>query len=162
MRRLATILAMVFVVATIGMGAAPGHASAATPAWQFHQLDADRYWDVATMDANQNGIPEQIWFDLDNDGRLDTHLYNSEGSESLLEVLTYDSDEDGTVEYMYLDTNQIAGYELLYVNANDDGYWDGPARAVGSSATVGVTFPSLVIRDAYVQPCIYYHVLCPR
>ena len=123
--------------ATLGMAMAIGVATtpaSAAAAWQYHYLDADRYADAATMDADGNGNPEQIWFDLDDDGRWDTHIYNNRGGDALLEVLTFDRDEDRTVEYMVVDTNQREGFELAYINLNDDNAWDGVVAVNSTSA----------------------------
>jgi len=100
-----------------------GASTAAT--WRYLQLDADRCWDAAHMDADFNGLAEDAWYDVDNDCRLDTRLWNSVGADSLLESLTFDMNEDGHWEYWLLDTDQREGYEVAYFDVNADGYYDG-------------------------------------
>ncbi len=119
----------VFIVAAVVFLAA-GMASGAGTAvpWKFHQLDNDRCWDAATKDANLNGYSEEVWYDVDNDCRWDTHLWNSVGADNLLESLTFDMDEDRHWEYWLVDTNQRIGFDVAFFDDNEDGYYDRWAR----------------------------------
>ena len=51
--------------------------------WRRWELDNDRCWDVTTLDQNDNGYSEVAWFDLDNDCRWDTKIWNSVGGDAL-------------------------------------------------------------------------------
>ena len=121
MKRSAIIGFIGLVVATVAL-AAPGAASAA--GWKWWQLDADRCWDASTMDANGNGYWETAWYDLDNDCRLDTKLWNSVGGDAFAEAMTYDMNEDGRWEMWLVDTDQRPGHEVVYFDDNADGYYD--------------------------------------
>src|SRR5688500_3558008 len=101
-------------------------ASAATTAaqWKLWQTDNDRCWDAATMDANFNGNFEDARFDLDNDCRWDTRMWNSVGGDGLAESLNYDMDENGVAEFLMLDNNQRVGFEWLYLDLNQDGVYE--------------------------------------
>jgi hypothetical protein len=88
--------------------------------WQQWQLDGDYCYDAVTLDADRNGNSEQAWFDMDNDCRWDTHLYNTRGSDALLEQVGFDMDENGVAEYLMMDINQRVGFEWLYVDRNQD------------------------------------------
>ena len=109
------VLAAVTLAAT---SAAPAATTAAE--WRYHQTDGDRCWDAATMDANFNGLSEDWWFDMDNDCRWDSRLWNSRGGEHFMESLTFDMNENGVPEYLMLDINQRAGFEWLYLDMNQD------------------------------------------
>ena len=121
MKRSAIIGFIGLVVATVAL-AAPGAASAA--GWQWWQMDNDRCWDASTMDANGNGYWETAWYDLDNDCRLDTKLWNSVGGDAFAEAMTYDMNEDGRWEMWLVDTDQRPGHEVVYFDDNADGYYD--------------------------------------
>jgi hypothetical protein len=118
-RRLAVLCAVVALVAT---GVASGATNAAT--WNWHQLDADRCWDATTIDANFNGLIDTAWYDVDNDCRMDTRLWNSVGGDGFLESMTFDMDEDGHWEYWLSDTDQREGYEIVYFDDTGDGRYD--------------------------------------
>ena len=120
-------------IAAVGVGAS--HAEAATT-WQLWQLDQDWMMDAATWDGNYNGLTEQIWFDLDNDNRWDTNARNTVGGEQILEVLTYDLNEDGRWELWFSDVNSDGYFDFKYHDFNGDGNgtcrraWPGTAWAL--------------------------------
>jgi hypothetical protein len=108
-------------------------ASASAASWQYFDFDADRYWDAAALDQSGNGYFEDTYFDLDNDAAWDTNLYNTRGSESLLEVVDYDMDENDEVEFRLEDGDQRVGFDYLYVDLDQNGAWDrfgGRARRI--------------------------------
>ena len=125
-------LAIGTVVTALALLTATGTAAAAS--WQYAQLDGDRYYDASYTDRDGNGVVDDLWFDLDNDGRWDTHLYNSRYTDALLEVALYDMNENGVAEYKLLDTDQRVGFEYVYFNLNQDGQWDYRRIVPGSSA----------------------------
>ena len=133
--RLTNVIAGMLVagVATLTFS---GTAAAAT--WRYFETDGDWYWDAAAMDAGGNGCFEDIYFDLDNDGPWDTNLYNSGGSDCFLEVITYDLNENGRVEAWARDTNGIEGFEWLYVDANENGYYEQTIYVGATSYTTVV------------------------
>jgi hypothetical protein len=110
------LIAVAFTLATAGEASAAG--------WRYYQLDSDRCWDATTMDANGNGYWETAWYDLDNDCRWDTKLWNSVGGDAFAEAMTYDMNEDGHWEYWLVDTDQRPGHEIVYFDDNADGYYD--------------------------------------
>jgi hypothetical protein len=130
--RRSTIAALAVVAALVAMLASSATASAG--GWQYSQTDGDRAWDAATIDSNGNGLIDDARFDLDNDARWDTRIYNSAYGDWLLETASYDMDENNVTEYRLLDTNQRVGFEYLYVNRNQDAYWDFRRIVPGSSA----------------------------
>jgi hypothetical protein len=155
-----TIGTLIIAAAMFATAAAQPMAMLAA-SWQLYQVDADRFYDVAFMDANANGYGEDIWYDLDNDGRWDTRLYNTYGGDSFSETVDYDFDEDGTKEFRLVDTNQRAGFEWAYINRNDDGNWDGPAVWIGAQPTASsggsaldINFSTTEVRDFYIPPCL--------
>lgn len=117
-----TIIGLVALVAALSAMLAPGAAQAA--GWRYHQLDNDRCWDASTLDANGNGYWEVAWYDLDNDCRWDTKLWNSWGGDAFAESLTYDMNEDGRWEAWLVDTDQRQGHEVAYFDDDADGYYD--------------------------------------
>jgi hypothetical protein len=125
-------LAIAGLAAVVAMGAMTATAVAA--GWQFAQQDADQYYDAAYRDADSNGNIDDLWADLDNDGRWDSHVYNTRGWDNLLETITYDMDENGAPEYRLLDTDQRVGFEYVYVDRNQDRRWDLRRIIPGSSA----------------------------
>jgi hypothetical protein len=125
-RKLAILcLALTLSVMAVTLSTA-GVASAATTAaqWKLWQLDRDRCWDAATMDANFNGNAEDLRFDIDNDCRWDTRIWNSVGGDHFAESMTYDMNEDGRWEFWLADTNQREGFDVVYFDDNRDGYYD--------------------------------------
>ena len=112
----AALVAAVFALATAD------DASAAN--WRWWQLDNDRCWDASTLDANGTGYWEVAWYDLDNDCRLDTKLWNSAGGDAFAESMTYDLNEDGRWELWLVDTDQRTGHEIVFFDDNADGYYD--------------------------------------
>jgi hypothetical protein len=122
----AVLAALVALLASAGTASAAG--------WQYAQTDGDRYWDATSIDRNGNGMIDDAWFDLDNDGRWDTRIFNSRFGDELLETASYDMDENDVTEFRLLDTDQRVGFEYLYVNRNQDGYWDFRRVIPGSSA----------------------------
>ncbi len=121
MKRTTIIGLIALVVAAISL-AAPGVASAA--GWQSWELDGDRCSDAATLDTNSNGYYEVAWFDLDNDCRWDTKVWNSVGGDAFSESMTHDMNEDGRWEIWLVDTNQRVGFDVVYFDDNADGYYD--------------------------------------
>lgn len=109
-------LAAVLTLATTG--------TAVAAQWQYWQLDNDNLWDAATIDRDGNGNADDIYFDLDNDGPYDTNIYNTRYSDTLLEVTDYDMDENDEVEFRLVDGDQRVGFDYLYVDRNQNGYWD--------------------------------------
>jgi hypothetical protein len=128
---LALITALLLTLATT--------ASASAASWQYFDFDADRYWDAAAIDRDGNGNFDDIYFDLDNDGPWDTNLYNTRGSDSLLEVVDYDMDENNEVEIRLMDGDQRVGFDYLFVDLDQNGAWDrfrGRARRIVPGSNV--------------------------
>ena len=128
---LALITAFLVVLATT--------ASASAGNWQYFDNDADSYWDAAAIDRGGNGYFEDTYFDLDNDGAWDTNLYNTRGSEWLLEVVDYDLDENDEVEARLTDGDQRVGFDYLFVDLDQNGAWDrfrGRARRIVPGSNV--------------------------
>lgn len=117
-----TIIGFVALVVTAAALSAPGLASAG--GWKYWQTDNDRCWDASTLDANGNGYWEVAWYDLDNDCRWDTKLWNSVGGDAFAESLTYDMNEDGRWEMWLVDTDQRPGHEVVFFDDDADGYYD--------------------------------------
>lgn len=118
-------LAVVLTLTTTGMAVAAD--------WQHWQLDADHFWDAATIDRDGNGNADDIYHDLDNDGAYDTNIYNTRYSDALLEVTDYDMDENGEAEFRLLDGDQRVGFDYVYVDRDQNGRWDrwrGRARRI--------------------------------
>jgi hypothetical protein len=124
----AVLAALVALLATTATASAAG--------WQYAQTDNDRLWDAVSIDRDGNGLIDDAWFDFDNDSRWDTRIFNSAYGDWLLETANFDMNENGVSEYRLLDTNQRAGFEYLYVNRNNDSYWDFRRIVPGSSADV--------------------------
>ena len=120
-------LALLFLAVTLARSRPcfrqPGVASAAA-SWKYWELDGDRCWDSTTLDASFNGNYEVAWFDLDNDCRWDTKIWNSVGGDDFAESMTYDMNEDGRWEFWLVDTNQRVGFDVVYFDDNADGYYD--------------------------------------
>lgn len=110
------------VAGTVAVSLPPSAAAAAQ--WRLHQLDRDRCWDAATIDADFNGNSEDARFDIDNDCRWDTRLWNSLGGDGFAESLTFDMDENGRWEYWLADNDQREGFDVVYFDDNEDGYYD--------------------------------------
>src|SRR5688572_4649605 len=125
-RKLAMLcLALMLSAVAVALSTAGAASAAATGAqWKLWQLDNDRCWDAATMDSNFNGNAEDLRFDIDNDCRWDTRLWNSVGGDHFAESLTFDMNEDGRWEFWLADTNQVEGFEVVYFDDNRDGYYD--------------------------------------
>lgn len=122
LRRAITTSAIAAVFAGAGLlSSTPAMAAAG---WQYWQLDRDRCSDSATLDADANGNADQVWFDLDDDCHWDTHLYNTLGSDALLEEMSYDMNENGAPEYLIQDSNQRVGFEYVYIDRNQDGRYE--------------------------------------
>jgi hypothetical protein len=117
-----TIIGLVALVATLAALVAPGAAQAA--GWTSWQFDRDRCYDASTLDANRNGYWEVAVYDLDNDCRWDTKLWNSWGGDAFAEAMIHDMDEDGRWEMWLVDTNQTPGHEIVYFDDTGDGYYD--------------------------------------
>ncbi len=120
-KRIILALAAALVAAVFALATADD-ASAAS--WRWWQLDNDRCWDASTLDANGNGYWEVAWYDLDNDCRLDTKLWNSVGGDGFAEAMTHDMNEDGRWEFWLVDTDQRPGHEIVFFDDNADGYYD--------------------------------------
>ncbi len=112
----------IVLVAALAWLAFTAIASAAD--WQLSQTDADAYYDLATLDANDNGCSEQAWFDVDNDGAWDAHLYDRGRGECFAEALSFDMNENLRPEYLMLDIDQRVGFEWLYFDTEQDGRWN--------------------------------------
>lgn len=130
--RTSTSIAIAILTALVALLAATGTAQAA--GWQYAQTDGDRNWDAISIDRDGNGMIDDAWFDLDNDGGWDSRVFNSRFGDELLETANYDMDENGVAEYRLLDTDQRVGFEYFYVNRNQDAYWDFRRIVPGSSA----------------------------
>ena len=131
--RIAIAVSAATVATVIGFG---GSASAAA-SWQWWNDDSDSCADRATLDANRNGYSEDQWFDLDNDCRVDTRIWNTAGGDWFLEAVKFDMNEDGRWETWAVDTNQAVGYEIAYYDNNGDGYYDF-AQYITPGAQLGV------------------------
>jgi hypothetical protein len=127
-----TSIAVAVLAALVALLTYAGTASAA--GWQYAQTDRDRHWDAVSIDRNGNGMIDDAWFDLDNDRRWDTRIFNSRFGDELLETAIYDMDENDVAEYRLLDADQRVGFEYLDVNRNQDSYWDFRRIIPGSSA----------------------------
>ncbi len=135
-------------VVTMGL-TTMGSLALASPAyayesWQLYQVDGDACYDVATMDADGNGFFEEAWFDLDNDCRWDTRVWNSVGADNFAESATFDMDEDGYWETWVADNDQREGFDVAYFDDNHDGRYDRwvSLRPVASaSGTFGFVGP---------------------
>jgi hypothetical protein len=128
---LAIVAVLLFLLATT--------ASASAAKWQYFDNDSDRYWDAAAIDRGGNGYFEDLYFDLDNDAAWDTNLYNTRGSESLLEVADYDMDENDEIELRLQDGDQRVGFDYLFVDLDQNGAWDrlsGRARRIVPGSNV--------------------------
>src|SRR5262245_20460528 len=110
------LLTVAVVLATADAASAVG--------WRSWQLDNDRCYDASTIDQNDNGYWEVAWYDLDNDCRWDTKIWNSVGGDGFAESLTYDMNEDGRWEAWLVDTDQRTGFEVAYFDDTGDGYYD--------------------------------------
>jgi hypothetical protein len=122
-RKLALLFLAVTLCAVAATLSTAGVASAAA-SWKYWQLDGDRCSDSTTLDASFNGNYEVAWFDLDNDCRWDTKIWNSVGGDDFAESMTYDMNEDGRWEFWLVDTNQRVGFDVVYFDDNADGYYD--------------------------------------
>ena len=152
-RKLAILCLALMLSAGAVMLSTAGAASAAATAaqWKLWQLDGDRCWDAATMDANFNGNAEDLRFDIDNDCRWDTRLWNSVGGDHFAESLTFDMNEDGRWEFWLADTNQLEGFEVVYFDDNRDGYYDRwayMANATSTATRAGVYLDHTVVGGA--------------
>jgi len=101
--------------------------------WTYHDHDSDALWDTAAIDRDYNGTYDDLSFDLDNDGSWDSRLYNTRYSDALLEALDYDGDENAEVEIRLLDGDQRVGFDYVYFDLDQNGYWDrwrGYRRAI--------------------------------
>lgn len=107
--------------------------------WQRFDFDADRYYDAAAIDRDRNGWYEDLYYDLDNDGAWDTNIYNHRGHDSFLEVVDYDMDEDGRLEIKLADGDQRAGFDYVWTDLDENGYWDQPRRVIPGSNVDAVT-----------------------
>jgi len=132
--RLSSIALAVVTLAVAGTVAVAAPPSAAAGArWQLQQLDGDRCWDSTTLDADFNGFDEQVWFDLDNDCRWDTHQYSTKGGDDFHEQLSYDMNENGVPEYVLQDVDQRVGFDWAYIDANEDRRFEARFIIPGSS-----------------------------
>jgi hypothetical protein len=116
------VIGLVALVAAAAALVAPGTASAA--GWRTFQLDGDRCWDATSLDANGNGNWEALLYDLDNDCRWDTKLWNSVGGDAFAESMIHDMNEDGRWEMWLVDTDRLPGHEIVYFDDNGDGGYD--------------------------------------
>lgn len=129
--RIILAFAALALAATLAVAVPPSASAAAQ--WQSHQTDADRCADVSTLDADFNGYAEQAWFDLDNDCRWDTRLYNTRGVDNFHEEITFDMDENGVPEYLMQDVDQRVGFEWVYFDLNQNRVYENKRIIPGSS-----------------------------
>jgi len=130
-RSIALALLALAMAGTVAAVLPPSAAAAAQ--WQLHQTDRDRCWDASSLDADFNGNAEQIWFDLDNDCRWDTHQYNTRFGDNFHEEVSYDMNENGAPEYLAQDTDQRVGFEWAYFDLNQDRIYEYKRIIPGSS-----------------------------
>ena len=130
-RSIALALLALAMAGTVAAVLPPSAAAAAQ--WQLHQTDRDRCWDASSLDADFNGNAEQIWFDLDNDCRWDTHQYNTRFGDNFHEEVSYDMNENGVPEFVLQDIDQRVGYEWLYIDRNQDRRFETKRIIPGSS-----------------------------
>jgi hypothetical protein len=144
-RRIASVAIAVLAALLVGT------ATASAAGWQYAQTDSDRHWDAASVDRNGNGLIDDAWFDLDNDGRWDSRIFNSRFGDELLETAIYDMNENDVAEFKLLDTDQRVGFEYLYVNRNQDGYWDFRRVIPGSSADYANRTTTNIVNNALLH-----------
>jgi hypothetical protein len=99
----------------------------------MHQTDSDRCWDISTLDTDYNGNVEQAWFDIDNDCRWDTRIYNTRFGDNFLEEISFDPNENGAPEYVLQDIDQRQGMEWIYFDLNQDRLFETKRIIPGSS-----------------------------
>lgn len=129
--RIILALAALALAATVAVALPPAAAAAAQ--WQSYETDGDRCWDVSTLDADFNGYAEQAWFDVDNDCRWDTRLYNTRGGDNFHEEISFDMDENSVPEYLMQDVDQRAGFEWVYFDLNQNRIYETKRIVPGSS-----------------------------
>lgn len=135
-----------FLAATIvafggsAAAAAPAHAAVS---WQLFDLNGDGDAEAAMWDGNANGYVEDVWLDYDNDGRWDSRMLNTWGTDVYLEWVTFDLNENGRPEVAFWDYDHQVGYEWMYLDLNQDGQWDAPALSTSQTAMIGGTNPIL-------------------
>jgi hypothetical protein len=121
-----------------------GSASAAAP-WTY------QYWTgagtVIVQDANYNGRIDNVWMDLDHDGRWDTHMFDNDGYDQVLEWVSLDANENGRPEMYVYSTNGTSGW--FYINTYyDDGRtyasYPFPTTSTSTIGSVGGVNTSLV------------------
>ena len=137
-RPFSTALVTVGTGSVIALGASPASAAG----WVYQQTDRDACYDAVSMDSDNNGRINVVWFDLDNDCVFDTAMWDTNGNDALLERASYDMNENGRTEALMVDTDQRVGYDWVYVDLNEDGYWDqraALATTIIGSTTVGGT-----------------------
>ena len=105
--------------------------------WVYVDQDGDTTADVAVIDRDLDGCNEEAWFDINNNGVWEAHLYNSYGDGCFLEVLTFDENENGYIEEWVADYDQVVGFDVAYADGNEDGVYE-------SSWTQPGTLESLV------------------
>jgi hypothetical protein len=137
LRRSGSIFGLIILSAVVAALATAGVASAA--GWRTWQLDGDRCWDATTIDQNDNGYWEVAWYDVDNDCRWDTKIWNSVGGDAFAESMYYDMDENGRWEAWLVDTDQRVGFEVAYFDDNGDGYYDRWARVPQAAPDISLS-----------------------
>lgn len=115
---------LIVAAAAIGAALFVSSAPAQAASWVSHQTDSDWCYDAKTLDMEGNGYANDIWLDYDNDCRYDTRQWNTAGHDNLHERLGFDMDENGRFEVVLADTNQRVGWELVYFDQNQDGYFE--------------------------------------
>jgi hypothetical protein len=141
-RRITGAVVLSAAIAAGSAVVAPAANAATTATWQYFNVDSDRYYDIVAINRNNNGYWDELWYDLDNDNRWDTHMYNTVGGDGLLEELTFNMDEDAYSERLLRDENQQVGYETAFYNTNDDAYWDSSRRISGYPTMATISKPT--------------------
>jgi len=102
-----------------------GTASAADSGWQWAVPQAGCYH-AAIVDSEPNGWANQVLVDVNNDCVPDMTIWDTDGSDTVLERLTIDGDNNGYPETRLYDTNQQAGFDSVYFDADQNGEFFGP------------------------------------
>lgn len=137
-KKFATTLA-VAVSALAGAMAVSSPASAA--GWVWGNRNNDGYYDIAGLDANNDGIFEEIYYDADFNTTWDLYM-RVDGAwvyyyvfSSRYQLWTYqagaakysyvDAAGDGRIEQLLYDANSDGAAEWYIGDTNGDGWYDG-------------------------------------